>query len=161
MSDTYTSMMKRLTLEQTDLAVFTCDAQDRTRHIPLRSASRLISPDCHESASQEKLTSTFPTVTSPLPHSATTSPRHPGCCCCCCCPFPRCGSPSSADAAGGTTFHTLTLPSRCPLAIKWYDLPHAGAQEREVIAWEPRPWAAVLLLGVPLEVMDAEGVGDG
>ena len=107
-----------------------------------------------------RLTSTFPTVTSPLPHSATTSPRHAGCCCCCC-PFPRCCSASSADGAGGTIFHTLTHPSRCPLAIKWYDLPHAGAQEREVIACEPRPWAAVPLLGVPLEVMDAEGVGDG
>ena len=87
-------------------------------------------------AHRKRLTSTLPTVTSPLPHSATTSPRHADCCCC---PLTRCCSPSSADAAGGTTFHTLTVPSRCPLAIKWYDLPHAGAHESEVIACEPRP----------------------
>ncbi len=34
----------------------------------------------------------------------------------------------------GFTFQILTRPSRPPVAMRWYDLPHEGAHATEVIA---------------------------
>lgn len=118
-----------------------------------RPVISLVGAKYHETASQR--TSTFPTVTSPFPHSPTTSALHPF-------SFARSSPPVSScpavTAGGGKTFQTLTVPSRCPLDSKWYDRPQAAAQEREVIACAPSPWAAVETLGVP--VLEIEGLLD-
>ena len=44
--------------------------------------------------------------------------------------------PSVASSDPGLTFHILTWPSRPPLAMRWYDPRHEGAQATEVMACE-------------------------
>jgi hypothetical protein len=43
------------------------------------------------------------------------------------------GPSSSSKSSPGFTLQIRTCPSRLPVVIKWYDLPHDGAHETEVI----------------------------
>lgn len=49
--------------------------------------------------------------------------------------FSELSSPSLGKTLGGLTRHILTCPSREPVAIRWYDLPHEGAHETDVMAY--------------------------
>lgn len=63
------------------------------------------------------LTSTMATLAPPLPNSPTTSAVH---------------SPRFASFSGGSIRHIRTVPSRDPVANRWYDRPHDGAHARVV-----------------------------
>jgi hypothetical protein len=76
------------------------------------------------------LTSTFPMAASPLPHSPLTSATNA--------PLDSFTPSSSASTASGNDiFHTLTVPSLLPVAMRWYDLPQFGAHAMDVTVSDP------------------------